>query len=88
MYYLDKIKNSISDVNDSTALDHVTMLLMKASTAIEVVSPEGSVLRESHQNIPEFEKKKKYSPAQKMEKQLTFKKSSTPGRKKSTNLLR
>ena len=86
MYYLDKIENSISDVNDSAALDHVTTLL-KASTVIEVVSPEGSVLRESHQNIPEFEKKK-YSPAQKMEKQLTFKKSSTPGRKKSTNLLR
>ena len=93
LYYLDNIKTCIAGVNDSTALDHVITLLMKASTAIGVASPvsDSSVLRESCQNIPDsmtFETKKKYSPAQKMEKQLTFRKSNTPGRKKRANLLK
>lgn len=71
---MERIEACIDDENDPNVLDRILALLVQADAAIQTsATPQ----------LKTFQKKDKFSPAQKNETQLRFKKTTgSPGRKK------
>lgn len=81
--YIDEISSHIDNVEDPNVLDRALVLLTQTSTVIKASeSPE-------YTHLKSFDKKDKFSPTQKNETQLHFKKTvGNSGRKKQTVIMR
>ena len=78
---MEKIKDTIDEVDDLHTLDRILALLMQADTSTRAL--------ETDIRIKEFDRKDHFPPAQKNEVQLRFKKTcGNPGRKKKYTPLR
>ena len=83
--YLNEIGNSVENIDDEGILDHTIAKLLPIITSLRAhltqsIDDEDDV---DDVDIQDFEVTEKFTPSQKNEVQLSFRKVNTPGRKKT-----
>ena len=81
--YIDEIDKSVEEIDEAGILDHVIARLFPILTSLRASIAGFRDNEDDSVDIQNFEIKELFAPSQKNERQLSFHKVKTPGRKKT-----